>query len=80
MKYFVILTGQLAQPGRAELCTTTLVATPGPEVTRSELYKWALDKLPERFRDANTLFFSAEPEALTGSRVSVPATATGASG
>ncbi|URN01223.1 hypothetical protein LUW76_46870 [Actinomadura madurae] len=45
---------------------STLWWTPkgGPGTTRSELFHWALEKLPENLRGGTVLYFSAEPDVI----------------
>jgi hypothetical protein len=47
-----------------ENVTAHWTLTPNGPITRKWLLDWALEKLPERMRESNVLFFSVEPNHL----------------
>jgi hypothetical protein len=60
-QYFAILTVILPGVNQAAYSTVTRTLSVGPNATRAELYVLMRNQLPEQPRNANTLFFSAEP-------------------
>lgn len=60
VEYFTILT--VMQPaGRNQEYLTLTDTLRIANATRAGLYQYMRNQLPERLRNANTLFFSAEP-------------------
>ncbi|MFF5261423.1 hypothetical protein ACFY4C_20970 [Actinomadura viridis] len=65
-EYFVIITIQRPSNGSTQQLTRsiTLKVQEG-QATRSELFQHILGTLPQDWKGANVVFFSAEPNLLT---------------
>ncbi|CNE77916.1 Uncharacterised protein [Mycobacterium tuberculosis] len=64
--YFVIMAVSKPLPSGNGIHQATVTWTPkvAARVTRSELFRWAQDHLPENLRGGTVLFFSAEPDVI----------------
>jgi hypothetical protein len=70
---FVIITIQKSLPGMTKATTMSWNLTPGPAVTREDLFRYVVDNLiPEEYRGSVVLFYSAEPLRFAHSGQPVP--------
>jgi hypothetical protein len=78
VEYLVILTVVRMTTSTVQYTTLTRAIAVGSGASRLQIFDWALKQLPEEWRGANVVFFSAEPNLLTPAPVEVPASAGGA--
>lgn len=66
-EFFILIT--VEKPTATGMVQGTFEGVVTPEQagrTRAEMFRWMRSQLPERFADASTVFFTAEPNQLVG--------------